>query len=189
MTSRERVVRTLEHKPVDRAPRELWTTPHTRMFRKHEMDRLGAAFEWDFAGPEFSYGHSARARGVASVQGSYTDAWGAVWEVAEDGVVGEIKHLIEIWVDAVNSQLFCMNIEDLGRRYNGKVTFWGEIDRQHTLPFGAPADARAAVRRVRKALDRGRGGLIAECSWEKGTPYENVFAVYDEWSKPWDGHC
>ncbi|GIX07793.1 MAG: hypothetical protein KatS3mg115_2196 [Candidatus Poribacteria bacterium] len=48
--------------------------------------------------------------------------------------------LIEIGVDAINSQLFCMNIERLGRLYRGKVTFWGEIDRQGVLAFGTPQD-------------------------------------------------
>ena len=102
-----------------------------------------------------------------------------------DGFIEPIfPDLIEIGVDAVNSQLFCMNIEEIGRKYNGKITYWGEIDRQHTLPFGTQEDVRNAVRRVRKALDTGQGGVIAQCSWEKGTTYENVSAVYDEWNKP-----
>ena len=61
--------------------------------------------------------------------------------------------LIEIGVSALNSQLFCMDIERLGERYRGKITFWGEIDRQRILPYGTPEEVRAAVHRVRKALD------------------------------------
>ena len=56
--------------------------------------------------------------------------------------------LIEIGVDAVNSQLFCMDIEELDREFGGRITFWGEIDRQHVLPFGSEEEVRAAVRRV-----------------------------------------
>ncbi|MBE3071086.1 MAG: methyltransferase [Planctomycetes bacterium] len=94
------------------------------------------------------------------------------------------EDLIEIGVDAINSQLFCMDIEDLGRRYRGRVTFWGEIDRQHVLPFGSVDDVRRAVGRVRRALGGGTGGVIAECEWGKHTPPENVRAVFEAWTEP-----
>src|SRR5690606_30881517 len=81
-----------------------------------------------------------------------------------DGYIADIyPDLIEIGIDAINSQLFCMDIEDLARRYKGKVTFWGEICRQNILPFGTVDDVREAVYRVRRALDDGRGGVIAQC--------------------------
>ena len=89
--------------------------------------------------------------------------------------------LIEIGVDAIKSQLFCMNIEDLADKYKGKITFWGEIDRQHVLPFGTPEDVREAVFRVRRALDDGTGGVIAQCEWGKDNPRENIEAVFDSW--------
>jgi len=56
-----------------------------------------------------------------------------------------IPDLIEIGVDAVNSQLFCQDIEELGRRFKGQITFWGEIDRQWVLPFGSAEQVREAV--------------------------------------------
>jgi len=92
-----------------------------------------------------------------------------------------IPDLIEIGVDALNSQLFCMDIEEIGRRFRGRITFWGEIDRQQVLPFGAPADVTAAVRRVRAALDDDRGGVIAQCEWGNDVPAENVAAVFEAW--------
>ena len=102
-----------------------------------------------------------------------------------DGHIFDIyEDLIEIGVDAVNSQLFCMDIEEIARRFAGRITFWGEIDRQHVLPFGTPADARAAVRRVRRALDTGQGGLIAQCEWGVGNPRANVEAVFEAWDGP-----
>jgi uroporphyrinogen decarboxylase len=106
-----------------------------------------------------------------------------------DGYVEDIfPDFVEIGFDAVNSQLFCMDIEDLGRRFSGKITFWGEIDRQHVLPFGTVEEVREAVRRVRKAFDHGRGGVIAEAEWGKNDPYENIEAVFDEWNKPRDSY-
>ncbi|MBC7320951.1 methyltransferase [bacterium] len=92
--------------------------------------------------------------------------------------------LIEIGIDAINSQLFCMNIEELGRKYKGTVTFWGEIDRQYILPFGTIEEVKLAVRRVRRALDTGRGGVIAQCEWGLKDPKENIEAVFEEWSRP-----
>ncbi|MCY3023405.1 MAG: methyltransferase [Planctomycetota bacterium] len=92
--------------------------------------------------------------------------------------------LIEVGMDAINSQLFCMDIEELARRYKGQVTFWGEIDRQHVLPFGTPAEVRQAVMRVRRALDDGRGGVIAQCEWGKNNPRRNIDALYKAWLEP-----
>lgn len=92
--------------------------------------------------------------------------------------------LIEIGVDAVNSQLFCMDIEKLGKLYSGKITFWGEIDRQHILPFGTEEDVRNAVKRVANSLIKGkRTGVIAQCEWGKNDSRENIEAVFDEWNK------
>jgi hypothetical protein len=99
-----------------------------------------------------------------------------------DGYITDIiPDLIEIGVDALNSQLFCMDIEELGRRYKGQITFWGEIDRQWVLPFGGPEDVRQAVRRVRRALDTGHGGVIAQLEWGKDVPRENVEAAFEAW--------
>jgi hypothetical protein len=98
---------------------------------------------------------------------------------------GNITHiipdLIEIGVDALNAQLFCMDIEDLGRRYKGQITFWGEIDRQHIMPFGQAEDVRKAVHRVRRALDTGYGGVIAQFEWGKDVPRVNVEAAFETW--------
>jgi len=102
-----------------------------------------------------------------------------------DGFIFDIyEDLIEIGVDAINSQLFSMDIEEIGRRFGGRITFWGEIDRQHILPHGSVADVYAAVTRVRKALDKGCGGLIAQCEWGVNNPPENIAAVYEAWDMP-----
>ncbi len=99
-----------------------------------------------------------------------------------DGHISDIYgDLIEIGVSAVNSQLFCMDIEEVARRHKGRITFWGEISRQHILPFGTVEEVRAAVRRVRRALDDGRGGVIAQCEWGLRDPRENIETVFETW--------
>ena len=92
-----------------------------------------------------------------------------------------IEELIEIGVDALNSQLFCMDIEDIGRKFKGRITFWGELDRQYVLPFGKPDEVREAVRRVRRALDDGSGGVVAQFQFGKYDPRENVEAAFEAW--------
>ena len=102
-----------------------------------------------------------------------------------DGNITDLyEEFIEIGVDAINSQLFCMDIEDLAKRFKGRITFWGEIDRQRILPFGSPDDAYRAVARVRKALDDGRGGVIGQCQWGIRNPPENIAAVFEAWDMP-----
>jgi hypothetical protein len=91
--------------------------------------------------------------------------------------------LIEIGVDAINSQLFCMDIEEIGRRFAGRITFWGEIDRQHILPRGSVEDVRAAVTRVVDALYSPAGGVFAQLSWEENVPVQNADAVFATWDR------
>jgi hypothetical protein len=94
------------------------------------------------------------------------------------------EDLVEIGVDAFNSQLFCMDIENIAEKYKGRITFWGELDRQYILPFGTEKEVRESVRRVKKAmLAPKRTGFIAQLSWEMLTPLSNVIAAYDEFEK------
>jgi len=87
--------------------------------------------------------------------------------------------LVEIGVDAINSQLFCMGPEVLAP-YAGRITFWGEMDRQHLLPNGSAADIDAAVRRVHRHLWR-RGGCIAHCEFGPAARPDNVRQMFRTW--------
>jgi len=93
------------------------------------------------------------------------------------------EDLIEIGVDAINSQLFCMDIEQIGQRFKGRITFWGEICRQQILPFGSPQQVQQAVQRVADALYDGRGGVIAQCEFGPAARPENVRAVFEAWDQ------
>jgi hypothetical protein len=101
-----------------------------------------------------------------------------------DGHISEIyEDLIEIGVDAVNSQLFCMNMEDLQQRAKGKITFWGEIDRQHVLPNPNPEVGREAVRKVARYLYDPSGGIIAQFEFGAGANPETAQVIFDEWDQ------
>ena len=99
-----------------------------------------------------------------------------------DGYIVDILPILaDAGLDAVNSQLFCMGLENL-EFMKGKITFWGEIDRQHLLPHGTEEQVRSAVRSVYKTL-WSDGGCIAQLEFGPGAKPENVFAVFDEWEK------
>ena len=99
-----------------------------------------------------------------------------------DGNIADIlPELAEVGVNALNSQLFCMDLDRLSREVAGKMTFWGEIDRQDILPNGTPQDIRNAVETVYEKLYRG-GGVIAQCEFGPAARPENVAAVFENWT-------
>ena len=105
-----------------------------------------------------------------------------------DGHIEQIlPDLAEIGIDAVNSQLFCMNLERIARDVKGKITFWGEIDRQQVLPSVDPEAGRRAVRDVARHLYDPRGGIIAQLEFGLAANPEVVAAVYDEWDRVSEG--
>lgn len=99
-----------------------------------------------------------------------------------DGFIQDIyPDLIEVGVDAINSQLFVMDMEYLRQMAKGKITFWGEIDRQHVLPSADPQDAYRAVWQVAEKLYDPAGGLIAQFEFGAGAHPETALAVFAAW--------
>jgi hypothetical protein len=97
-----------------------------------------------------------------------------------DGNILEIlPDLIELGLDAINSQIFCMGLEKLSA-FKGKITFWGEMDRQRILPFGTVDEVTRAVHEFYYALFA-NGGIIAQCTFDPTARPENVFALYAAW--------
>ncbi len=89
---------------------------------------------------------------------------------------------IDIGVDALNSQVWCIGLENL-TRYAGKICFWGELSRQTTLPFGSPEDIYAAAAQMKKYLTHNGGGLIGQSELDAVMPFENVQAFFDAWNR------
>ena len=340
MTSRDLVIKTLNHQPVDRVPRDLWHSPELEISRAEELAEINVRYPNDVTQPEFKYPPGKRASGKPHRVGRYTDAWGCTWHVAQRGGLGEVEHpvladaariaeyrpplellqgarlarvnrscaatsrfvlawtetrpferlqalrgteatlvdlaqgtkqirdllamlhdffcrememwaatdvdgvafrddwgsqdsllvdrklwrelfrplyhdyceilhakdkfaffhsggniydifgdLVKIGIDAINSQLFVMNLERLAKRFRGQVTFWGEIGRQHILPSGTLEEIREAVLRVRRALDFGSGGLIAQCQWDLKVPLKKIESVFEQWMRPLPMHA
>jgi uroporphyrinogen decarboxylase len=99
-----------------------------------------------------------------------------------DGYILDIiPDLIDLGLDALNSQIFCMGVEKLGENFKGQITFWGEIDRQHLLPNGSKEDIVKAVNQVKDAL-YADGGVIAQCEFGPGAKPENINSVFQTWN-------
>jgi len=92
-----------------------------------------------------------------------------------------IEDLIELGLDAINTQLFCMDIEQLGQRYKGRITFWGELDRQQLLATGSEEQIEQAVKLVHRNLYH-NGGLIAQLEFGPGARPENISKAFETWN-------
>ncbi len=99
-----------------------------------------------------------------------------------DGYITDIiPDLIEIGIDALNSQVFCMGVKELGERFRRKITFWGEIDRQQLLSQGSREEIEQAVQEIWTHL-YADGGVIAQCEFGLEAKPENVLAVFEAWN-------
>ena len=74
-----------------------------------------------------------------------------------------------------------MDMKQLSQ-YRGKITFWGEIDRQHLIPHGTPEEIDAAVQSVYDNLWQD-GGCVAMCEFGPGANPDNVYRIYETWSR------
>lgn len=100
-----------------------------------------------------------------------------------DGNIMEIfDDFIELGVDVINCQVWCMDIYKLSEKYRGKICFWGEISRQMTLPFGTPEDVRNAANTLKKLFMHNGGGLIGNAAPGDECPLENIIESLVCWN-------
>lgn len=93
-----------------------------------------------------------------------------------------IPDLIEIGLDGLNSQVFCMDMEENARLMDGKLCYWGEICRQQILPFGTNEDVVEAVKKVASHfLREGNTGVVGQAFAGNDIPSEKLKIVADTW--------
>jgi hypothetical protein len=90
-----------------------------------------------------------------------------------------IEDLMECGVNQINVQMNCMGIEEIGRRFGGRLCFRSDVDRQYILPRGTPQQMRDHVRRICHAVGSARGGLIASGEIGPDVPLANIEAMYE----------
>jgi uroporphyrinogen decarboxylase len=96
--------------------------------------------------------------------------------------------LVKLDVDAIHSQLHLMNAERLAKRYRGRVTFWGEVDCQDLQNPERVKEFLETSMAVRKALDFGHGGVIAQCPWNHGVRIQTIASFFEQWLVPLPMH-
>jgi uroporphyrinogen-III decarboxylase len=71
-----------------------------------------------------------------------------------------------------------MEPEKIKKEYGDKLSFWGSIDEQHTLPFGTPADVEKEVFIRLQTIGKDGGLIIGPTHHvQLDTPLENFWAM------------
>lgn len=99
-----------------------------------------------------------------------------------DGDVREIiDELIEIGVTILNPiQPECMDPVEIKQKYGDRLTLWGTLGTQTTLPHGTPQEIRAVVKEYMQQLAPGGGYIIGPThTISKDVPWENIIAFYE----------
>ena len=91
-----------------------------------------------------------------------------------------IPELIEIGLDILNPvQPACMNPAEIKRKYGDKLSFWGTVDVQRTMPFGTVDDVINEVKtRIRTVAPGGGFILCSAHNVQPQTPMENIRAFH-----------
>ena len=89
---------------------------------------------------------------------------------------------LDLGIDAINTQVWCMGIEKVREKLAGKITVWGELNRQSTMPAGNPEDVRREARLLKDSFIVNGGGFIGLGSVLPDVPLENVEAMFTAWN-------
>jgi uroporphyrinogen-III decarboxylase len=73
-----------------------------------------------------------------------------------------------------------MDPAEIKRDFGNKLCFWGSIDEQYTLPFGAPDEVSDEVLQRLRTIGKGGGLILAPTHHvQLDTPIENFWAMID----------
>ena len=102
-----------------------------------------------------------------------------VWLHSDGRINDIIGDLVEIGVDVINCQVAVVGHDWIAANARGKLTFRTDVDRQHALPFGSPAQVKEEVHRTFEACGTPEGGLIACGEVGPDVSLENIRAMYE----------
>jgi uroporphyrinogen decarboxylase len=102
-----------------------------------------------------------------------------------DGNIADMfGDLVKTGLDAIHCQLHLMDVARLAKRYRGRVTFWGGMEHERLRNPGTTEEFHQAVIEIRRALDYGSGGVIAQCQWAPGVRLQTIAAFFEQWLVP-----
>jgi uroporphyrinogen decarboxylase len=116
---------------------------------------------------------------VRAVKQARSDTF--VFYHSDGNVEAVIPELIEVGIDILNPvQPECMDPSAVKLKYGDRLSFWGTVSVQRTMPFGTPAEVRAEVRTRIRTVGKG-GGLILAPAHVLGpeTPWDNIVAFFE----------
>ena len=87
MISRDRVIRTLNQRPIDRVARDLWLLPGMESQRPDAVAEIEARFPSDVLHLDTKWPAANRRKGDSQDAAPCTDAWGCTWQVDDCGVL------------------------------------------------------------------------------------------------------
>ena len=98
-------------------------------------------------------------------------------------IVDILPDVIEIGLDVIEScqpEARGMVPYELKKRWGDKITFWGCLGSQSTIPFATPAQIRREVKRLCAEMGRGGGFILAPAkALQPETPTENAVAIVE----------
>ncbi len=92
-----------------------------------------------------------------------------------------VEDLIEIGVDVLNPvQPECVDPFELKRLYGDRLSFWGCVGTQTTMPFGTREDIFEVCKKLIQVVGKGGGLVLAPThTLEPEVPFENIEAFLD----------
>lgn len=105
---------------------------------------------------------------------------------SDGNVEALIPELIEVGIDILNPvQPECMDPAAIKRQYGRRLSFWGTVSVQKTMPFGTPDDVRREVRRRIAEVGCGGGFILAPAHvLSPEVPWENIVAFFEAANTP-----
>jgi len=94
-----------------------------------------------------------------------------------------IPDLIEIKLDVLEScqpEAANMNPYELKKKFGDRITFWGCLGSQSTIPTGTPASIRNEIARLKREMSAGGGYILAPAKpLQPETPIQNAVAILE----------
>ena len=103
-------------------------------------------------------------------------------------VVDIMDDIIEIELDVLEScqpEAHGMDPYELKKRWGDKITFWGCLGSQSTMPFGTLDEIRAEAGKLCREMGKGGGYILAPAKpLQPETPVENALALIEAAAQP-----